>query len=100
MLYFVPYFVLTVKSFLPLFGNVVVSFPLPIYHGISFSSRDGQLVHTFLHHPDISDAEAFTDAVPPKLERRQHLTTYINACWGSQLGSSVRGGTLLPLFKQ
>ena len=68
--------------------------------GISFSSRDGQPVHTFLHHPDISDAEAFTDAVPPKLERRQHLTTYSDACWGSQLGSSVRDGTLLPLFKQ
>jgi hypothetical protein len=68
--------------------------------GISFSSRDGQPVHTFLHHPDISDAEAFTDAVPPNLERRQHLTTYSDACWGSQLGSSVHDGTLLPLFKQ
>ena len=68
-------------------------------YGISFSSRDRQPLHTFLHHPDASDAEAYSDALPPKMGREHHLTTYSDANWGSQIGNSVRDGTLLPLFK-
>lgn len=56
-------------------------------------------MHTYLHFPDKSDAEAYTDAVPPTSESSHKITTYSDACWGSQIGSAVREGTLLPLFK-
>jgi hypothetical protein len=43
--------------------------------------------------------EAYTDAIPPSQTNCAPLTAYSNACWGSQIGSAVRDGTLLPLFK-
>ena len=68
-------------------------------YGISFTSKDTKPMHTYLHFPDKSDAEAYTDAVPPTSESSHKITTYSDACWGSQIGSAVREGTLLPLFK-
>ncbi len=52
-----------------------------------------------MHFPDSSDVEAYTDAKPPSPSHLSPLTSYSNACWGSQIGSAVRDGTLLPLFK-
>jgi hypothetical protein len=43
--------------------------------------------------------EACTDAIPPSQTKCAPLIAYSNACWGSQIGSAVRDGTLLPLFK-
>jgi hypothetical protein len=38
--------------------------------------------------------------MPSRLVHHQSpLTSYSDACWGSQIGSAVRDGTLLPLFK-
>jgi hypothetical protein len=67
--------------------------------GIYFSSRRRQPLHSYLHHPDASDAEAYDDALPPPPHRLGRLTTYSDACWGSQLGNSVSPGTSIPLFK-
>jgi hypothetical protein len=68
-------------------------------HGISFSSTTPALIHTYLHFPDSADVKAYSDAKPPSLDCCAPLTTYSNACWGSQIGSTVQDGTLLLLFK-
>jgi hypothetical protein len=67
--------------------------------GIHFASLATDPVHTFVHFPDSSDVEAYTDAKPPSPSHQSPLTSYSDACWGSQIGSAVRDGTLLPLFK-
>ena len=56
-------------------------------------------VHTFVHFSDSSDVEAYTDAKLPTSPHSSPLTSYSDACWGSQIGLAVRDGTLLPLFK-
>jgi hypothetical protein len=43
--------------------------------------------------------EAYTDALPPQPEHHHRLTTYSDACWGSQIGNAIRDGIQLPLFK-
>ena len=68
-------------------------------YGISFTSKDRAPIHTYLHYPDASDAECFDDARPPKPDRRHLLTTYSDACWGSQIGNAVPHGVGVPLFK-
>ena len=67
--------------------------------GINFTSSSTEPVHTFVHFPDSSDVEAYTDAKPPSPLHQSPLTSYSDACWGSQIGSAIRDGTLLPLFK-
>ncbi len=52
-----------------------------------------------MHFPDSSDVEAYTDAKPPSPSHSSPLTSYSDTCWGSQIGSAVRDGTLLLLFK-
>ena len=56
-------------------------------------------IHTFVHFPDSSNVEAYTDTKPPSPSHLSPLASYSEACWGSQIGSAVRDGTLLPLFK-
>ena len=56
-------------------------------------------MHSYVHYPSSSDVEAYDDAIPPKLESSNTISAYSDACWGSQLGSLVADGTLLPLFK-
>jgi hypothetical protein len=68
-------------------------------YGISFTSDDTAPMHSYVHYPPSSDTEAYEDATPPKLGSSNQLSAYSDACWGSQLGSSVADGTLLPLFK-
>jgi hypothetical protein len=67
--------------------------------GIHFTSLATDPVHTFVHFPDLSDVEAYTDVKPPSPSHQSPLTSYSNVCWGSQIGVAVRDGTLLPLFK-
>jgi hypothetical protein len=67
--------------------------------GIQFTSSETDPIHTFVHFPDSSDVEAYTDAKPPSPYYSSPLTSYSDTCWGSQIGSAVRDGTLLPLFK-
>jgi hypothetical protein len=67
-------------------------------YGISFTSDDTMPMHSYIHFPPSIDAWAFDNAVPPKLGSCNTLLAYSNACWGSQLGSSIAGGLLLLLF--
>ncbi len=68
-------------------------------HGIHYTLLAIDPVHTFVHFPDSLDIEAYTDAKPPSPSHSSPLTSYSDVCWGSQIGSAVRDGTLLPLFK-
>ncbi len=68
-------------------------------YGISFTSADTAPMHSYIFFPPSTDAEAYNNAVPPTLASSNTLLAYSDACWGSQLGSSVANRTLLPLFK-
>ncbi len=68
-------------------------------YGILFMSDDVAPLHSYVHYPPPMDVEAYKDAVPPTLGRSDTISAYSDACWGSQLGSSIANGTLLPLFK-
>ncbi len=70
-----------------------------INYGISFTSTEKAPLHTYMHFPHSSDTEAYGDALPPKPSQHYLLTTYSDACWGSQLGNRVWAGIQLPLFK-
>jgi hypothetical protein len=67
-------------------------------YGIHFTLLVTDPVHTFVHFLDSSGVEAHTDAKPPCPSHKSPLTSYSDACWGSQIGSAVHDGTLLPLF--
>ena len=71
----------------------------PHNYGISFTSDDTAPMHSYVHYLPSSDTEAYEDAIPPKLGFSNQLSACSDACWGSQLGSSVADGTILPLFK-
>ncbi len=68
-------------------------------YGISFTSNNVAPMHSYVHFPSSSDTEAYDNAVPPKLGSSNTLSAYSDACWGSQSGSLMADGTLLPLFK-
>ncbi len=68
-------------------------------YGISFTSNDVAPMHSYIHFPSSSDTEPYDGAIPLKLGSLNTLSVYSHACWGSQLGSLVADGTLLPLFK-
>jgi hypothetical protein len=68
-------------------------------YGISFTSDDVAPMHSYIHYPPPMDAEAYDDTIPPTLGRSDTILAYSNACWGSQLGSTIADGMLLLLFK-
>ena len=68
-------------------------------YGISFTSEAMAPMHCYIHFPPSTDVEAYTDAIPPTPETSSTLSSYSDACWGSQIGSAISDGTLLPLFK-
>jgi hypothetical protein len=68
-------------------------------YGIMFTSKSVALMHSYIHYPPSTDVEAYQDAAPPKSHDSSTLSSYSNACWGSQIGNVVAEGTLLPLFK-
>jgi hypothetical protein len=68
-------------------------------YGISFASNNVGPMHSFIHYPPTTDVEAYTDTTPPTATNLSTLSSYSDACWGSQIGSTVANGTLLPLFK-
>ena len=68
-------------------------------YGISFTSENIAPMHSYIHYPASLDVEAYRDAIPPKPHDSSTLTSYSDACWGSQIGNAVAEGTLLPLFK-
>ncbi len=68
-------------------------------HGIHFTMSDMDPIHTFVHFPDSSDVEAYTDTKYPSPTHCCPLTSYSDACWDSQIGLAIQYGILLPLFK-
>ena len=70
-----------------------------IDYGFTFTSQAQAPLHTFMSFPPPSDTEAYTDAISPTPSQHHRLSTYSDACWGSQLGNAVREGIQLPLFK-
>jgi len=68
-------------------------------YGISYTSDSVAPMHCYIHFPPLTDVEAYTDALPPTSSNSSTLSSYSDACWGSQVGSAVADGTLLPLFK-
>ncbi len=42
--------------------------------------------------PHLSDTEAYIDAILPKTNQHHRLTTYSDACWGSQISNAIREG--------
>ncbi len=68
-------------------------------YGITFTSSITSPIYLFVHFPPSSDVEAYTNAIPPPQENGAPLTSYSDACWGSQIGSAVHDGTLFPLLK-
>ncbi len=73
--------------------------PSMIDYGFSFTSEVKAPLHTYMSFPHKSNTEAYADAIPPRLSDHHHLTTYSDACWGSQIGNTIREGIHLPLFK-
>ena len=69
-----------------------------INYGFTFTSTAWEPLHTFMLFPPPLDTEAYTDAIPPSKDQHHRLTTYSNACWGSQLGNAIQEGIQLPLF--
>jgi hypothetical protein len=68
-------------------------------HGIHFTLSEMDPIHTFVHFPNLSDVEAYMDAKPPSPTHCSPLPSYSDACWGSQIGSAIRDGTLLLILK-
>ncbi len=68
-------------------------------YGITFTSSITSPIHSYVHFPPSLDVEEYTDAIPPSREKCVPPNSYSDACWGSQIGSVVCDGSLLPLFK-
>ena len=65
---------------------------LTIDYGFTFTSKTQLPLHTFMSFPPSSDTEAYTDAIPPTPAQHHRLSTYSDACWGSQLGNAICEG--------
>jgi len=59
-------------------------------YGIHFTSSDTNPIHTFVHFPDSSDVEAYTDAKPPSPSHSSPLTLYSDAPACSRTNQSCR----------
>ena len=68
-------------------------------YGISFTSDSVAPMHSYVHFPPSTDVEAYSDAIPPTPATSSTLSSYSDACWGSQIGSAIADGTYFPLFK-
>ena len=70
-----------------------------IDYGFTFLLEEKAPLHTYMTFPHSSDTKAYNNALPPRPKHHHRLTTYINACWGSQIGNAIREGLQLLLFK-
>ena len=68
-------------------------------YGIAFHSASPSSATGYLHFPFHHDMEAFSDAVPPSASEHIELTSYSDACWGSQLGNLENSNTEVEMFK-
>ena len=72
---------------------------LTIDYGFTFSLEEKAPLHTYMKFTHSSDTEAFNNTLPPRPKHHHHLTTYSDACWGSQISNAICKGLQLPLFK-
>ncbi len=70
-----------------------------INYGFTFSLEERAPLHTYVSFPHSSNTDTYDDALPPCPDNHRRLTTYSDACWGSQIGNAIRKGIQLPLFK-
>ncbi len=75
------------------------SFLSAYFNKSSRSHLDAALLHTYMAFLHSSNTEAYVDAIPSKTDQHHRLTTYSDACWGSQIGNAIREGIQLPLFR-
>jgi hypothetical protein len=68
-------------------------------YGIAFHSAADSKASGYVHYPYSHDLEAYSDALPPSAIEHNALTSYSDACWGSQLGNVEHSDTELELFK-
>jgi hypothetical protein len=61
-----------------------------INYSFTLTSTEHSPLHTFMLFPPPMDTEAYTNAIPPSKDQHHRLTTYRDACWGSQLGNAVQ----------
>jgi hypothetical protein len=60
-----------------------------IDYGFTFTSKLKAPLHTYMLFPHPLDTEAYNNALPPKLGNHHRLTTYRDACWGSQICNAI-----------
>lgn len=70
-----------------------------VEYGIAFHSSAQPTASGYIHFPFHHDLEAYSDALPPSAMEHNRLTSYSDACWGSQLGNVVHSELELELFK-
>ena len=68
-------------------------------YGIAFHSTAPWSASGFIHFPFHHDIEAYADALPPTAADHHELTSYSDACWGSQLGNLERTNDEIDMFK-
>ena len=68
-------------------------------YGIAFHSASDTSATAYVHFPFHHDIEAYSDALPPTAAEHCQLTAYSDACWGSQLGTTVPIGSEIEMFK-
>jgi hypothetical protein len=62
---------------------------LTIDYGFMFPSAEKAPLHTYMTIPHPSDTKAYKNALPSKTDQHHRLTTYSDACWGSQIGNAI-----------
>jgi hypothetical protein len=58
-------------------------------YGISFTSDLVTPMHSYIHYPPSTNVKDYSDAIPPTPVYSTALSSYINACWGSQIGAQL-----------
>ena len=67
--------------------------------GIAFHSNSDSISSGYIHFPFHHDMEAYKDAIPPTAAEHFQLTSYSDACWGTQFGTAIAPGQEVELFK-
>jgi len=68
-------------------------------HGIAYHSASSSQTSAYVHFPFPHDKEAYSDAVTPAKEDMHELSTFTDACWGSQIGNSIPDGEEVDMWK-
>jgi hypothetical protein len=70
-----------------------------IDYKITFTSKESSALHNYMFYPHASNTQTYNNTIPPKHHQHHRLTTYSDACWGSQLRNAVQEVIQLPLFE-